>query len=78
MSDQSRGTLDELVAELEVFVAELQQSIAHAMRSIDHAGNRLPARFGAHVLAAQGHLKNAQDRLDDVARSWAATSSAED
>lgn len=75
MSEGPAPTLDQLVAELQAFIGELDQSVAHARRAIDHAGSRRLARLGAHVLAAQGHLANAEDLLDGVSRSFAANSS---
>ena len=57
--------------------AELDVAAAHCRRSAEHFRNREVPRGAAHAWAALGHLREAEERLDEQARQHAERSSLE-
>lgn len=54
--------------ELDRMIAELQVAIAHLQDSKQHlTGGEIP-RYAAHLLAAKGHMLNAQTLSDELTK----------
>jgi hypothetical protein len=58
----------------EEIAAELERAAEHALRAAEHYRNGDVPRGSAHAWAAQGHARNAQQKLDEQAREHAGRS----
>lgn len=61
-------------AQIEALEAELLTAAAHLRDCKTHLLAREIPRYAAHLLATQGHLLNAQDTLNELAKAHASRS----
>ena len=67
MSDR----LDAVAKLYEEVAAELDRAAAHARTAAQHFRDELVPRGSAHAWAVYGHLREAQEKLDEQAREHA-------
>lgn len=60
--------LEEVAIRYDALAAELDSAAAHARRAASHFRSRELARGPAHAFSVYGHLRNAMDKLDVLAR----------
>jgi hypothetical protein len=63
-----RARLEEAARLYEQAAAELERAVGHCRRAAEHFRNREVPRATAHSWAALGHVREAEDRLDEQAR----------
>ena len=66
--------LEAIAADYETATAELEQAVLHLRTSARHVRGREGARIGAHAFAAYGHVRRAQQLLDQLAELHASKS----
>jgi hypothetical protein len=66
--EEVRARLEEAAALYEQAAAELERAAGHCRRAAEHFRNREVPRATAHSWAAFGHVREAQDQLEEQAR----------
>jgi hypothetical protein len=69
--------LDRVAALYDEVAAELERAAAHAAVAAQHFRDESVPRGSAHAWAVQGHLREAQARLDEQAREHARLSTTD-
>lgn len=70
----SESVHESVAARYEQLAAELELAVRHLRTSARHFRDREVPRACAHAFAAQGHMRTAQQQLDDLAIEHAAKS----
>jgi hypothetical protein len=73
--DPAARNLEEAAVLYDEAAEELTLAAQHSARAAEHFRNREVPRGTAHAWAALGHIRGAEDRLDEQARMHATKSS---
>jgi hypothetical protein len=66
--DEIRARLEQAAGLYDEAAAELERAVGHCRRAAEHFRDADVPRATAHSWAAFGHVREAQDRLDEQAR----------